>query len=189
MITPDSIITDIIRAEGSAYTNDPSDRGGPTRWGITQATLRAHRGQAVTPEDVAALTEAEAREIYLRRYWQSPGFANLGDVSMLIAAEVMDTGVNCGPSTAAKFLQRLLNALNDGGKLWDDLTVDGACGPATVRALTAYINRRNAEGERVLFVGLNALQAAYYLDISEARPANERFMYGWLRERVAHQLG
>lgn len=187
-MTPDTIISDIIRAEGSRYTNDPADRGGPTRWGITQATLAEHRGRPVTPDDVAALTETEAREIYRLMYWERPGFALLGNHSMPIAAEVMDTGVNCGPDPAARMLQRLLNASNDAGRLWPDLKVDGKCGPATSGALGHYLRHRGKEGEWVLFVALNGLQAAYYLSITESRPPNERFIYGWLRERVAHQL-
>lgn len=39
MKTIDDIISDIIRAEGTAYTNDPRDSGGPTKYGITQAAL------------------------------------------------------------------------------------------------------------------------------------------------------
>ncbi|HBM28653.1 MAG TPA: hypothetical protein DDZ92_07185 [Halomonas sp.] len=187
-MTPDTIISDIIRAEGSQYTNDSADRGGPTRWGITQATLSKSRGRSVTAEEVAGLSEDEARQIYRLMYWDQPGFSRLGVHSMKIAAEVMDTGVNCGPGQAARMLQRALNAMNDTGRLWPDLKVDGKCGPATAGALASYLRHRGAEGEWVLFVTLNGLQAAYYLTITESRPPNERFIYGWLRERVAHQL-
>ena len=65
------------------------------------------------------------------------------DTWLQIAAEVMDTGVNCGPDPAARMLQRLLNASNDSGRLWADLKVDGKCGPATSGAL---VRMRAASG-------------------------------------------
>ena len=43
----DDLISDIIRREGG-YVNHPDDRGGPTNYGITQATLSEWRRQPVT---------------------------------------------------------------------------------------------------------------------------------------------
>ena len=40
-MTDDDIIDGIIRREGSTYTNDPADPGGPTKYGITLATHHA----------------------------------------------------------------------------------------------------------------------------------------------------
>ena len=77
-MTSDQILDDVIRREGS-YVHDPQDRGGPTKYGITQRTLRAWRGQAVTAEDVRQVTRDEARAIYRRRYVDDPGFARLPD--------------------------------------------------------------------------------------------------------------
>ena len=37
----DALIDDLIAREGD-YVNDPADRGGPTRWGITEAVARRH---------------------------------------------------------------------------------------------------------------------------------------------------
>lgn len=187
-MTPDTIIDGILRAEGSAYTNDPADSGGPTKYGITQATLSAFRGYAVTPDDVAELTEAEARQIYFKRYWLEPRINLLGAHSMKVAAEVMDTGVNAGPSVAVSMLQRALNAFNDRGQLYADLVVDGKAGPATAAALAAFLRRRGVSGEDVLHAALNCLQGAFYTDLVERREKDERFYFGWLRERVAHQL-
>ena len=35
----ETIIEHIIQVEGHAYTNNPADRGGPTKYGITQRTF------------------------------------------------------------------------------------------------------------------------------------------------------
>ena len=41
--TVESIIDGIIEREGNgAYTNDPGDSGGPTRWGITEKVAKAN---------------------------------------------------------------------------------------------------------------------------------------------------
>ncbi|MCD9731087.1 hypothetical protein LVT16_28205, partial [Klebsiella pneumoniae] len=40
-MTADQTIEGILGKEGG-YIDHPSDKGGPTRWGITQTTARAH---------------------------------------------------------------------------------------------------------------------------------------------------
>ncbi len=37
----DSLIDEVIGREGG-YSNHPADRGGPTRWGVTEKVARAH---------------------------------------------------------------------------------------------------------------------------------------------------
>ena len=65
------------------------------------------------------------------------------------------------------------------------LEADGVIGPATLGALQAFLAQRGAEGETVLLRMLNALQGARYIEISDSRPANEDFTFGWFRTRVA----
>jgi lysozyme family protein len=181
----DDIITEILRKEGSAYTDNPADSGGPTRYGITLATLARHRGRATTAAEVMRLTEAEAREIYRIRYVLEPGYAPVLALSPPIGAELVDTAVNAGPGRATEFLQRALNALNRQGKDYADITVDGQCGPGTAAALRAFLARRGTEGETVMLRALNCLQGEFYISLAERRPKDETFLYGWLKERVA----
>src|SRR5262245_28219558 len=61
------IIDDILRREGG-YVNNPADRGGPTNFGITQATLADWRGHAVSADDVKNMSRDEAEKIYEARY-------------------------------------------------------------------------------------------------------------------------
>ncbi len=118
MLTVKQIIDDVLEAEGSKYTNDPADPGGPTRWGITLKTLRAWRqsggrrgGVQVTAEDVRALERPEAFEIYRVRYVEEPGFDKLREE---VRPFVIDTGVNMGQATAAKMFQTAVGAKADG---------------------------------------------------------------------------
>lgn len=96
------VIDDLIRREGDTYTNRPNDRGGPTKYGITQKTLSAYRGRQVTPEEVAALEEEEARTIYNLEYVKRPKF----DLLPQALSELMiDSGVQHGQSRATRWLQ------------------------------------------------------------------------------------
>jgi lysozyme family protein len=178
------IISNIIAVEGSTYTNDPKDSGGPTKYGITLATLSAHRGKKCTAADVEALTEDEARVIYHEKFVVKPGFSNLLFLSARIGEELVDTGVNAGPARAATMLQRCLNALNRQGKDYADIPVDGECGPATVAALKALLAKRGKDGETIMLRALNCLQGEFYIDLAERRPKDESFLAGWLLNRV-----
>jgi lysozyme family protein len=111
-MTEEEIIDDLIRREGSKYTDHPSDRGGPTRWGVTLQTLREERGPLMTATDVARLTEQDARDIYRRRYIRRPGFDMVKDDRL--RALLVDYGVNSGPKRAVIALQRAIGAAPDG---------------------------------------------------------------------------
>lgn len=180
MKTVNAIIEDVLANEGG-YVNDARDAGGETMYGITIATARSsgYNGpMRDLPRDMAF-------EIYKRRYVIAPGFDRIATMSPAIAGELVDTGVNMGPKVAGAFLQRALNAFNGGGKDYADLAEDGAVGAGTRKALDTFLNKRGAEGEKVLLAALNALQGERYISLGEGRVANKAFMFGWFRTRVA----
>jgi lysozyme family protein len=177
----------LAREGGEKYTNHPSDRGGPTKWGVTAAKLGEYRrlGRAATPAEVQALTRDEAASIYRNDYWLRPGYALIEPLSERIAEELLDTGVNMGVGVPGRWLQRALNALNRQGRDYRDIAVDNAIGNGTRDALAALIRTRGKAGaEDAVLKLLNGLQAARYLELSEKRQPNEDFMYGWLANRV-----
>lgn len=175
----DRLIDDVIAREGD-YSNHPSDRGGATRWGVTEAVARAY-GYA---GDMRTFPREAATDLYRTRYWVRPGFDRIAQYSSKIAAELFDTGINMGPETAVRFLQRALNALNRRGEDYPDITVDGAIGPATLSAVTGFFVTCGHGGGRVLLKAIEALQGERYIDLAERRPANEAFLYGWLENRI-----
>lgn len=179
-MTKDDIFNGILGKEGG-YVNHPDDKGGPTNWGITQATARAHGYTG----DMRNLTRQQAMDIYEADYWYGPRFDQVAAVSSVIAAELCDTGVNMGPSVQVKWFQRWLNAFNDQQKLYPDLIADGQIGPRSISALKSFLAKRGSEGETVLLRALNCSQGQRYLELAEQRPANESFIYGWIRERVS----
>lgn len=175
----DRLIDEVIDREGG-YSNHLADRGGPTRWGITQAVARQHGYTG----DMRVFPRGEAVAIYRRLYWLRPAFDRVAQRATALAAEMFDTGVNMGPAVAATFLQRALNALNRGATDYPDMRVDGAIGSVTLAALDAFLATRGASGETVLVKAVDALQGERYVRLAEQRPANEAFLYGWLAHRI-----
>jgi len=175
----DNLIDELIDREGG-YVDHPSDRGGATCWGITEAVAHAD-GYAGA---MRLLPRARAATIYRRLYWLRPGFDHVAARAPALAAELFDTGANMGPAVASGFLQRALNALNRCASDYPDLAVDGCVGPGTLAALDAFLARRGRGAETVLVKAVEALQGERYLALAEARPANEAFLYGWLANRL-----
>lgn len=160
------------------FSDDPADSGGATRFGITQAVARANGYLG----DMRELPLDFARLVYRRMYWTLLRLDDIAALSESLALELFDSAVNCGQAQAAKWLQRSLNALNNGAALWPDLTVDGLIGPMTIDAVRRQLQR--PDGEAVLLRALNALQGAFYIELAERRAKDERFIAGWLRRRV-----
>ena len=138
--TIDELIDDVIEREGG-YVNHPADRGGPTRWGITEAVARRQGYH----DAMRHLPQSDAAAIYRRLYWVRPGYDRIAQLAPKIAAELFDTGINMGTGTASGFLQRALNALNRNAKDYPDLSVDRRIGTKTRAALQSYLDRRGAQ--------------------------------------------
>lgn len=178
MKTVSSIIDDIIRIEGG-YSNDPNDKGGETCYGITAAVARAS-GYMGPMQD---LPLDVARAIYNKRYVTIPCFDQVAAIDTEIGVELIDTGVNMGPASAAMFLQRWLNGFNYAGR-YQELFVDGRIGRITLDALVEYLAWRKEEGRIDLLKGLNCIQGARYLDLVEKDRSQRKWLSGWLRQRV-----
>jgi len=173
------LIDALIDREGG-YVDHPNDLGGPTMFGITEDVARLHGHDGPMVE----LSRRIAVIIYEEQYWFGPRFDQVGAMSELVAAELLDTGVNMGLRYATEFLQRSLNALNSQERIYADINVDGLIGNNTLAALKKYLAHRGRNGEQVLVTALNCLQGARYIQISENRKDNEAFLYGWLQHRV-----
>lgn len=112
-VTAPQLIDDIIRREGSEYTDRPHDRGGPTKYGITLSTLATYRGHlSTTAADVEALTEADAREIYAHVY-VAP-FQQFAGMDDSLLGLLVDSGVQHGEGRAMQWLQTAIGAKPDG---------------------------------------------------------------------------
>lgn len=152
-----------LASEG-VLSDHPSDRGGRTKYGITEATFRTYQEKFNVMRGVLIddLTRAQAIVIYRALYWRYDA-VNSG----VIGTKLFDIGVNCGLTAAVAIVQA---ALVLSGVPVD---VDGLWGPKTLAAL-------NRADEDRLFSAMVLYQADYYVDITFARPANLAFIRGWL---------
>lgn len=169
-------IDDLIIREGG-YVNHPSDKGGPTKYGITEAVARAHGYNG----DMKDLPRDIAERIYLEAYYHKTGISRVP--SRPVAEELLDSAVLHGSGAAIAWLQRALNRLNQRGSMYPDMKEDGVLGPRTIEAIEAYLAaRKNEGGELVLVRAMNCLQGAAMLSYGEY---SEDFIFGWMRHRVA----
>lgn len=147
------------------FTDDPSDPGGATAWGITLATAQRHG--ITTKEQLRAISSAQVAAIYRADYWR---FDGIDDQSG--ATKLFDMCVNFGRKTAVKMAQDALNELGA------SLVPDGFYGPATEAAI-------NAVEPRHLLMLLCRDSAARYRAIVRKRPESAKFLKGWLKRADA----
>ena len=146
------------REEWPEYTNRPADLGGPTKGGITLATLRVWRNNPTLGIDaLKALERPEARAIYQFLYIQP--FANVPDLSL--REYLIDLGVLRGPRAAAMMLQDIVGAR----------PVDGWIGPKTLKALEPL--------SRHALVMVIGARFAHIEQRVRAVPSQEEFRNGW----------
>lgn len=144
----------ITLAQEGGFVDNPNDPGGATNLGITLKTLEAWRGTQVTVQDVRDLTKQEAAEIYRANYWL-PSRCN--ELPLGIDLMVFDFGVNAGPRTSVKLIQRAVG-----------VTDDGSVGPITLKAV-------NAANPKSLVDALADARLAYYRSL----PTFNVFGKGW----------
>jgi lysozyme family protein len=158
----ETALTLVLRNEGG-YANHPKDPGGPTNFGITQATYDRYRQSKHLPQSpVRIIAQHEIKEIY-RGIWRDCKADIISTFKPYLAIAHFDCAVNTGNVQAAKILQRAVLA--------DD---DGIIGPKTLKAL------RVTEPDIAL---RNALEwrEAFYEVLIKRKPQLKIFHKTWLR--------
>lgn len=152
----DDIITTILRREGwDKFTDHPADRGGPTKWGITE---KAWGG------DVRNITEAQARNFYQLNYIHRPGFDRIQ--SKLVRELAIDAGVNHGPPAVVRWLQTAVGT-----------TPDGALGPITAAAI-------NKADPIEVSLKLIRARLRLYANLATRDHTQRVFLAGWVNRAV-----
>jgi lysozyme family protein len=168
----DALISRIFVLEGgSTFSSLRNDIGGPTKYGITQATLSRWRGHAVSPADVAALGEPEARDIIWQNYLVGPGIVLLADQSLRLA--MVDFTVLFGPDDSVPTLQRLVGT-----------RPDGRLGPLTAAAANGQEARHLVNELAVERVKLHAAKVVDDLRARGQVLCQAEFLRGWLNRAV-----
>lgn len=151
----------VLGHEGS-YANDPADPGGETNFGISK--------RAYPDLDIATLSRDDAKDIYRRDYWDTPGIGALPDE---VAGSVLDMAVNAGTDRAVALLQACTNAFNQ-----SQIATDGRLGPLSLAAVNIIPADR-------LLKAYTARRALHYMTIAEQKPMLRKFLGGWLTRAFA----
>jgi lysozyme family protein len=186
-------VRDVLGIEGG-YANDPVDRGGETKYGISLRFL-VSEGQIdldgdglidfdldmdgdIDGADIRALTKGDAIFLYHRCFWTR---LDAESFPRPLGEAMFDQGVNGGLHAARKLLQHAINIcyIQNPPNGLARLKPDGAIGPATRAALDSVLQYPG--------LGMPALMSAYrdaaadrYLAIAKRLPAQRRFLKGWL---------
>lgn len=157
------ILAPYIKKWEGGFTNDPADRGGATNKGVTIATFEAYCKAKSLPrpnvERLERMTDGEWLDILKTMFWdrwqadkiKSQKLANI------LVDWVWGSGVY-----GIKIPQRILG-----------VNQDGIVGNKTIEAL-------NAQDPDKLFQVIYEARKKYLNDITISRPANKRFLRGWL---------
>lgn len=163
------VIRGILAAESSTYTNHPADRGGPTKYGITLATLRDQPGYGhAAPIDIQKLTEDQATEIYLRIY--AAPYKALSNEA--IFEFVVNGAVQHGVRGMNKIIQRAVKT-----------DVDGVLGTRSWREIQSLEQKDPV----ALLAGIVAERCGYYANILSSDHSQRVFAAGWFN-RIAKDL-
>ena len=117
----DECLKMLLKHEGG-YVNHPSDPGGRTNLGVTQAVYEDWVGHPVTENDMRALTPEDVAPIYKKNYWDRVRGDDLPDGLDWCA---FDWAVNSGSGRPSKAIQQAVGA-----------KPDGAIGPMTLKAIS-----------------------------------------------------
>ena len=132
----DTAFDKLLVHEGG-YSDNASDPGGKTRYGITEDVARANGYLGLMNELPLAL----AKVIYFKSYWSTCRCDDLPDA---VKFDVFDGAVNSGNGQSIKWLQRAIG-----------IVADGVVGSATIKACADFsgssISARY-NGQRLMFM-------------------------------------
>jgi lysozyme family protein len=153
----DAIVKTLAREGGARFTDAASDKGGATKYGISQ--------RAYPSLDIRNLTEQQARDIYKRDYWDRI----CGDAiqSQLVAENIFDTAVNMGVRTASRIAQLCI----------DVSPADGVFGSHTVDALNAF-------DEHQFLAAYTISKISRYVSICNQDKSQAKFLLGWINRSL-----
>ncbi|MBY0393268.1 MAG: hypothetical protein K2Q27_08375 [Novosphingobium sp.] len=193
----------LLQIEGG-FVDDPKDRGGATKYGISLRFLAAEGafdedadGKSdfdldldgdIDGRDIRLLTRGDAIFLYHKCFWvplQADTFPQpIGEM-------LFDQAVNGGARAARKLLQRAINTcvMHPGFRAARPnmaVTVDGQIGPQTRRSL-AEVMKWPTLGKAAVVDAYRDAVSERYRAIVRRFPSQQRFLKGWLAR--AAELG
>jgi lysozyme family protein len=151
----------ILVFEGEKFTDHPADKGGPTRYGVTQKNYDLYRkSRKWAVQSVKDIGLNEVREIYFNNYWAP---AKCSDLTNNLGICVFDTAVNSGCGRSTKLLQQIIGA-----------KVDGVIGQETIKKLKEF-------NQETLVSRFLDSRVSFYNSLVGRDASQKVFLAGWLR--------
>lgn len=171
----DECVDIVFRFEGG-YSDYAEDRGGKTKYGITESTmLLAYKKGIVLYKNIYDLTLEDAKKIYQVEYWDR---CRCDEIPAPIDLCVFDASVNCGVSASGKFLQTALNIYLELRGNNTMLKIDGIIGEKTIKVIESISSISHAQ---FVCSRVNDERIAYYLDVCKRNKSQMAFLSGWIR--------
>ena len=149
------ILKPFMRSWEGGVSNHPNDKGGLTKWGVTQATYQSVFGKTKTVVD---MTEKEWDYIFRKLFWDVWQADKINDQS--IANLLVDWVWGSG-TTGIKLAQGVLGVVQD-----------GIVGPKTLAAV-------NGQDASTLFAKLWKRRKEHF-EACARKPGQSVFLRGWL---------
>lgn len=168
MISADAIIGGILQREGwPQFTNRASDKGGPTKGGVTLAALGAFLGRPASVAELQDLSEKQARAFYAQRYCEP-----YGAVPEPLRTLLIDIAVTSWHDDAARYLHAALAAQGA-----YQGAIDGKAGPMTWAALRALQARPEPDRAlRRIYFAIVQARTQQLLQLALADAATQQFL-------------
>ena len=144
---------------GDTFTDDATDHGGATKYGISQ--------NAYPDVDIRNLTEAQAKDIYQRDYWNRIRGNDI--TSQRMAENIFDTCVNMGVHTGSRLAQLSLGIE----------PADGIIGSQSLRVI-------NGADEELFLAKFALAKLQHYADLCTANDSQKKYLLGWLNRTLAN---
>ena len=129
---------EMLLVHEGGWSKHSKDPGGSTMKGVTKKVYEEYLGRECTDDELLTIKDEEVAEIYRKRYWDKIKGDDLPDG---VDWSVFDWAVNSGPSRAAKYLQGLVGATEDG--IIGPRTMERINSTDTVVLIQALANKRD----------------------------------------------
>jgi len=147
----------LLHEGGDTLTDDASDHGGATKFGISK--------NAYPDVDIQSLTETQAKDIYRRDYWDRIRGDEID--SQAVAENIFDACVNMGVHGGSKLAQSSLGIE----------PADGIIGSQSLRVI-------NAANEELFLAKFALAKIQRYTEIVRADSSQKKYLLGWLNRTL-----
>lgn len=168
-----------LKKEGTKFTNDHEDRGGPTRHGVClnfdKNGWRRAFGEELTEERIKTMPQSDAALFYWEDDWKRKAHAD--KLPWPVNLVVFDAIVNHGRggingtttlSGGGVWLQRVVGA-----------TADGIIGPKTIKAVERMV-QGDPKKALQLAHDFNEKRKRFYIRIVARNESQRKYLSGWM---------